>query len=90
MFGLKDDIGWEGIYLATFIFQFHFFMISVNSKRKKRSSSNPLEFVEDIKVFVSEANRLSWDQVFQNIGSNVGYVVKKVRRVSNHITSNLR
>ena len=89
MFGLKDDIGSTSDINLYIPIPF-FFIISVNSKRKKRSSSNPLEFVEDIKVFVSEANRLSWDQVFQNIGSNVGYVVKKVRRVSNHITSNLR
>ena len=63
---------------------------TVNSNRKKRSIDNPLDIIEDIKTFVSNANRLSFNDVFHNLRSNAGYVAQKLRRVSNHITSNFR
>ena len=71
-------------------FDIVFPLFIVSTDRKKRSISNPLELIEDIKVFVSEANSLSWNQAFHNLKSNVGYGVQKVRRVSNHIQSNFR
>ena len=58
--------------------------------RRKRSPSNPLGFLEDVKDFVSDANSLGWDQVAHNIKSNVGFGVKKVRRVTSHIASKFR
>ena len=48
-------------------------MFSDQSSRPKRSPNNPLGFLTDAKQFIIDANSLSFDEVFQNLGSNVDF-----------------
>ena len=65
-------------------------MFSDQSSRPKRSPNNPLGFLTDAKQFIIDANSLSFEEVFQNLGSNVDFGIKKMQRVTNHISSSIR